>query len=103
MSKFSGKCDFYDEIKIFGLDKVLSAKIYIGENDYPLPINTYYDCIQYFPHIVIMSFYDSVAGCQIIRLSEKSWVDIEERRYGKMPIHDYYRQLLKEEKEKYRI
>ena len=50
-----------------------------------------------------MSFYDSVAGCQIIRLSEKSWVDIEERRYGKMPIHEYYRKLLKEEKEKYNV
>ena len=101
MSKFSGKCDFYDEIEIFGLDRVLSGKIYIGENDYPLPIKTYYDCIPYFPNIVIMSFYDNITGCYIIRLSEKSWVDIEERRYGKMPIHDYYRQLLKEEKEKY--
>lgn len=103
MSKFSGKCDFYDEIEIFGLDRILLAKIYVGESDYPLPIKTYTDCIPYFPHIVTMSFYDKEKDVTIIRLSEKSWVDIEERRYGKMPIHDYYRQLLKEEKEKYNV
>jgi hypothetical protein len=50
-----------------------------------------------------MSVYDNAAGRNVIRLSERSWVDIEERRYGKMPIHDYYRKLLKEEKEKYNV
>ena len=99
MSKFSGKCDFYDEIEIFGLDRILTAKVYIGDSDYPLSLKTYADCIPYFPHIITMSF--TSENQTVIRLSEKSWVDIEEHRYGKMPIHDYYRQLLKEEKEAY--
>ena len=103
MSKFSGKCDFYDEIEIFGLDRILTAKVYIGDSDYPLSLKTYADCIPYFPHIITMSFYDKTTGRHIIRLSEKSWVDIEEERYGKMPIHDYYRKLLQEEKEKYNV
>lgn len=103
MSRFSGKCDFYDEIEIFGLDRVLSAKIFIGENDYPLAITSYKDCIPYFPYIVTMSFHDKNEGRDIIRLSEKSWVDIEAGRYGKLPIHDLYKELLKEEKEKYNI
>ena len=101
MSKFSGKCDFYDEIEIFGLDRVLMGEVYLGEADLPLALGSYTDCIPFFPHIVTMSF--TSEGRTIIRLSEKSWVDIEERRYGKMPMHDYYRKLLKEEKEKYRI
>ena len=99
MSKFSGKCDFYDEIEIHGLDRILSGQVFLGDHDYPLSLKTYADCIPYFPHIVTMSF--TSEGRNIYRLSEKSWVDIEARRYGKMPIHDYYRQLLKEEKEKY--
>ena len=103
MSRFSGKCDFYDEIEIFGLDRVLTANIFIGENNCPISITCYEDCIPYFPHIITMSLYDKTAGRYIIRLSEKSWVDIEEGRYGKMPIHDYYRKLLQEEKEKYNV
>lgn len=103
MSRFSGKCDFYDEIEIFGLDRVLTANIFIGENNCPISITCYEDCIPYFPHIITMSFYDKTTGRHIIRLSEKSWVDIEEERYGKIPIHDYYRKLLQEEKEKYNV
>jgi hypothetical protein len=30
MSKYSGKCDFWDEIEIFGLEKILKSKIYLG-------------------------------------------------------------------------
>jgi hypothetical protein len=103
MSKFSGKCDFYDEIEIFGLDKILMSQVYVGESEVPLVLRTYEDCIPYFPHIITMSVYDNAAGRNVIRLSERSWVDIEERRYGKTPMHDYYRKLLKEEKEKYNV
>lgn len=32
-----------------------------------------------------------------IRLTSKSWVDIEEDRYGHFASHDYYRKILQEE------
>lgn len=95
MSKFSGKCDFYDEIEIFGLEKILSAKVYLGRSDTPLELCSLADCVPYFPHIVYMA--NHIDGHSVIRLSEKSWVDIEEERYGPTRTHKYYREFLAEE------
>lgn len=100
MSKFSGKCDFYDEIQIFGLDYVLNATIYIKGQVEPLNLNSLKDCVPYFPYIVTMASYNQNP---ILHLSSKSWVDIEEERYGHMRMHDLYREFLKEEIEKYSL
>lgn len=97
MSKFSGKCDFCDVISIRGLDYILNSNVYLGSSTTPLPLNSVEDCIPYYPHIVTVAAYDNVNRCGIIRLTAKSWVDIEEERYGHMNCHDYYRDELQKE------
>lgn len=99
MSKFSGRCDFCDEIELVGLDKILKSKVYIGDSDEPLKLTCLKDCIPYYPYVISMSYTQN--GIGTIRLTSKSWVDIEQRRYGHSKIHDYYRNLLQEEIEKY--
>ena len=103
MSRFSGKCDFYDEICIFGIDVVLKAKIYIGDSEEPLVLNSLADCIPYYPYITSASYYNSISGERIIYLSDKSWVEIEEKKYGHHRMYDYYREELVKEIEKAKI
>lgn len=100
MSKFSGKFDFYDEIEIFGLDYILSAKIYVDGKNEPLNLTCQKDCIPYYPYIVSIASYSKNP---VLHLTAKSWVDIEEEQYGHMRVHDLYRELLKEEMEKYSL
>lgn len=97
MSKFSGKCDFCDTIAIHGLDHVLRCDVYVGSSDTPLPLKTLADCVPYYPYVVSMAWHDNVKDRGMIRLTEKSWVDIEEERYGHMGSHDLYRRMLAEE------
>lgn len=101
MSRFSGKCDFCDEIGFLGIDRILAAKIFVGNSNIPLKLNNIKDCIPYYPYIVTCSSCSKERG-DTIRLTSKSWIDIEEERYGYYPFMDYYRNLLKEEIEKYK-
>lgn len=96
MSRFSGKCDFCDEIEILGLDKILMSNVYVGDSTSPLELKTLEDCIPYYPYVVSCSFTNKESG-GVIHLTEKSWVDIEEEKYGHMKIHEYYRDALKKE------
>lgn len=102
MSRFSGKCDFYDIISIHGLEYILESDVYIGDSDTPLNLTCYKDCIHYFPYIVTTATYNK-NGKSFICLTSKSWVDIEEERYGHIKMHDYYREFLREEMEKYSL
>ena len=95
MSMFSGKCDFYDEIAIFGLNQILKSKVYVGDSKEPLKLNSLRDCIPYYPYVVVASF--TTNGSGTIILTSKSWVDIEAEKYGEMDIHKYYREMLEEE------
>lgn len=97
MSRFSGKCDFYDEIEIFGLEYVLNSKVYIGDSQEPLKLTCLADCVPYYPHIICVAHHDNANNCGYIRLTEKSWVDIEAERYGNLRVHDYYKKQLQEE------
>ena len=97
MSKFSGKCDFCDEIEIFGLDHVLNCNVYLGDSDKPLRLTCLEDCIPYYPHIVAAAGMDNVHKAGVIRLSKQSWVDIEEERYGHFKMHDIFREELRKE------
>ena len=79
MSKFCGKCDFYDTICIYGEDKIKNYTIYIGNSDTPLEFDTVEDLIPYYAHIVSMAYFNNNKG--IIKLSSKSYVDtMEEER-----------------------
>lgn len=98
MSRFSGKCDFCDEISFLGINAILNSAIYVG--DQRLQLSCLADCVPYYPHIVTMSYWDTDGARRFIRLSEKSWVDMEEERYGKMRIHDLYRAELQKEIER---
>ena len=98
MSKFSGKCDFYDEIEIFGLENILKSKVYVGENKEPLNLTCREDCIPYYPYVVTCSVKTNNVGT--IHLTSKSWVDIEAEKYGEFGCHNHYRELLKKELEK---
>ena len=102
MSRFSGKCDFRDEIEICGLEHILSSKVYVGDSDEPLRLTCLADCVPYYPHIVSIAHHDNVNNCAYIRLTEKSWVDIEIERCGQFRMHDYYKKQLREELERAR-
>lgn len=79
MSKFSGKCDFYDHIEIFGVDDTLSSDIYIGRNIIPLRFETEKDLIPYYPYLIAMSVWDNETKKGMIVLSEESFIDREEK------------------------
>lgn len=97
MSKFSGKCDFCDEIEIWGLEHILNSEVYVGKAQEPLHLTCLEDCIPYYPYVVSVAAHDNAKQRGYIRLTEKSWVDLEEERYGHHAMHDYYRKALQEE------
>lgn len=97
MSRFSGKCDFCDEIEIFGLEHILNSEVYVGNSKEPLKLTCLADCVPYYPHIVSIAYHDNMNNRSCIRLTEKSWVDIEAERYGEHQIHEYYREELHKE------
>ena len=51
MSKYSGKCDFYDVIKIWGEDKILHSRIMLDNNKQFEP-KTIEDLKPYFGHLI---------------------------------------------------
>ena len=95
MSKFSGKCDFYDHILINGLENILKSKVYVGRSREPLKLTCEADCIPYYPYVI--SACCCTHGVGTIYLTERSWVDIEEKQIGHLPAHDMYRAFLQEE------
>lgn len=103
MSKFSGKNDFYDTVEIFGIDYILNCKVFVGKKKEPEFLLVPIDCVPLYPHIVTAAIYDRANETGYIRLSEKSWVDMEEERCGKMKEYEIYRRALQEELEKAKI
>lgn len=97
MSRFSGKCDFCDEIEIFGLDHILNCRVYVGDSDIPLRLTCLKDCIPYYPYVITMSGMNMKDKVGEIHLTPKSWVDIEEERYGHLAMHDVFRAALEKE------
>jgi hypothetical protein len=95
MSKFSGKCDFYDHISIAGLENVLKSQVYLDRSPKPLNLVCEADCVPYYPYLVISS--SCTHGVGVIYLTERSWVDTEEKQIGPLPAHDMYRAFLRDE------
>lgn len=94
MSKFSGKCDFYDIIEMYGLDRILAARVCIVNADEELQLNCRADCVPYYPYIVMYSSHSN-EGRDFFCLSEKSWIDMKAESY------EAYKELLRKEIEKY--
>ena len=81
MSKYSGKCDFYDWFSKINDDKSIeeklkNTKVYIGENILPLKMETYKDILPYGGYLT--SNICNSDGITIIRLSTRPYVDRRE-------------------------
>lgn len=75
MSKYSGKCDVADWCDGFTDEQLLAMRFYIGRNIVPLKIESQKDLAPYYAHLV------SAASGQVVRISEESFVDSEEREH----------------------
>lgn len=83
ISKFSGKCDFYDSIVMINKYTIEELQnnvcIYVGKNPEPLHIEKMSDLIVYYPYLVGAAFYDNENRKAVIHLTSESFVDREER------------------------
>lgn len=95
MSRFSGRCDFCDEIEIFGLDFILNSKVYLGDSRTPLDLNSLADCIPYYPYVVASGGYNIKDGYGTLYLAAESEV-VRRAKYDPEGA-DRYRKLLEEE------
>ena len=114
MSRFSGKCDLCDIIEIAGGFKKFKKqgyKVFVKQdtskgyldtttfnitNCRELEYKDEIDLIPYYPYIEI------IGVDKKIYLSDKSWVDTCEERYGYHDIYNYYREELAKELEKHK-
>jgi len=96
MSRFSGKCDCYDSlvcISRYTEDELINnVKIYVGNEEEPLHIESYKDLIPYYPYIIGSACYNNVERKAVIHLSSESFVDREEREF----LESYFKDVLRE-------
>lgn len=85
MSKYSGQCDVYDVLVMIReyTDEELknNVKVYVGDSETPLELNTQKDLIPYYPHLISCSSYDGQSKKYIAHITKKSSVDYEEENY----------------------
>ena len=90
MSEFSGKCDLWDWFSMSKKDIDFSKiKIYVGGNIVPLRIESKKDLLPYAPFIVAVGCHDGEND--VIRLSQKSFVDQEEEEHLQFRLDDILR------------
>lgn len=86
---------------MFGIEKTLKCDIYIGspfDTENPpekLDLRTEADCVPYYPYIISVQVFNK------IYLTRESWVQIQEQRYGHLPMFAYYRKALLNELKKF--
>lgn len=101
MSKFSGKCDFYDVFVDIGADgdekkieeNLKKLKLYVIGKDgrnHRVKSDTIQDIAKYYPYLEFFSFGDS-DGNRVIVLSSDSFIDIEERQHKQWYIDDVFK------------
>lgn len=86
MSRFTGKCDFYDEVKMFSDsdDEICRiAKVYIDKA--LIDTSAPFKLIPYYTHIASSVF--SSKDKKTIFLTNESWIDIEEREFNSTKIY----------------
>lgn len=86
MGRFTGKCDFYDEVKMFSdSDEEFCriSKVYIDKA--LIDTSAPFKLIPYYTHIV--SSMSSSKDNKIIFLTRESWLDIEEREWNSTKIY----------------
>lgn len=81
MSRFSGKCDFYDCVASFYTFEEIQnkVKIFVGKSDKPLKIEKMTDLIPYYPYLISLGAYDIVDRTDTVHLTSKSYIDLREQ------------------------
>lgn len=81
MSRFSGKCDFYDCVASFYTFEEIQnkVKIFVGKSDKPLKIEKMTDLIPYYPYLISLGAYDIVDRTATVHLTSKSYIDLREQ------------------------
>lgn len=81
MSRFSGKCDFYDCVASFYTFEEIQnkVKIFVGKSDKPLKIEKMTDLIPYYPYLISLGVYDIVDRTDTVHLTSKSYIDLREQ------------------------
>lgn len=92
MSRYSGKCDVFDWFGGYDDELIRKSNFYISGHIVPLRINNHHDLAPYYPYLVVIGTGSN--GYQTVRLSEESFVDVEEREklgWILRDIQKYYR------------
>ena len=99
MSRFTGKCDFFDDCEMIRTPEeiVERSDIYLG--DAKVEIKTPKDLIPYYTHIVASACYNKDEG-NTINLSKESFIDSEEKELLVWRIMDAIKFARKAKKEK---
>lgn len=95
MSLYSGKCDVYDTLvsihQYTEEELINNVKIYVGNSDEPLKIESYKSLIPYYPYIVASAYFNNKDRQAIISLSSESFVEEEERERLEWYLKDVLR------------
>lgn len=99
MSKFSGKCDFYDGFVAIACDgdeeklneKIKRLKLYVQGSDgreHLVKSDTIKDIVKYYPYLKVMSYGNNKDGKYVVVLSSDSFIDQEEAEFLEWRIRD---------------
>lgn len=102
MSKWTGKCDFYDDCEMIHNRKEIIKDSQIYLDDARVMIKEEKDLIPYYTHLVAMASYNKESG-NIIHLSSNSFIDREEREHLAWKIRDVITAFRKAKKEKVEV
>lgn len=102
MSKFSGKCDFYDSVVAIHCDgDINKLEKYLGNTDiYILGLDDRYhkvkcetekDAVKYYPYIIGIMVHNGEEGRNKIILSSDSFIDKEEKEWLEWKIEDVFK------------
>lgn len=81
MSRFSGKCDFYDTIVMsnYSLEDFTSGRVKIYVNEERVKINFLTDLIQYYPYIIAIGCFNTKDKSAVVELSSIPHTDRREK------------------------
>jgi phenylpyruvate tautomerase PptA (4-oxalocrotonate tautomerase family) len=102
ISKWTGKCDFYDDCEMIHNPQEIieKSKIYLG--DARVMIKEEKDLIPYYTHLVAMASYNKEYG-NVICLSRESFIDREEKEFLSWKIQDVITTFRKAKREKVEV
>ena len=93
MSRFCGKCDFYDHVGDWSDEKIANSefRITLQDREHRLDINNQYDAALYYPYLVAIGAYDGKKST--IVLSSECFIDREEKEHIGWWVRDVLAEL----------